>query len=128
MDNSLDVVSAIVFLLGATLDGRAAEIVGLYIVVILCGTTGAALQFSRRPPIQGRVKAVLFILFTVMASIVITVPCAEFTAKHTDLPARALFGPMALILGRYGEDLWRLGAYWVRAKVRRMTGGLQHDA
>lgn len=120
----LDIVAVTILMLGAVLDGRIASAIGPYLIIIMCATIGAALQLSRRDPFRanGRTKAVLFLTFHMLTAVVVTVPLADWGARHTDMPARALCGPLALGLGRYGETCWRAALMWGAAQFQRWRG------
>lgn len=113
----LDIVTLVVLILGAFLDGRMAAALGPHLVIVLCAMAGAALRLSLRRPFDRKGRGLVFLFANTLTAVVIAAPAAEFLASHTEIPVRMLFGPLALVLGRYGEECWQLAIAWAKYKA-----------
>lgn len=88
----LDVVAVAIALAAVLFGHEIAEVVGPYAVIFVAAVLGAAWSASRRPA-AGRSSTAAYLMFFIVAAVLITVPCAEIAAIY--LPSR--IGPRVLL-------------------------------
>ena len=101
----LDIVAVAVALAGVLFGNDMAEIIGPYAVIFVAAVLGAAWSATRRPAV-GRGSTVAYLIFFIVAAVLVTVPCAEIAASYlpSRLGMRILLPGVAFTIAGIGPD------------------------
>lgn len=109
----LDIVTVLITLFSAILAPELANVLGPYVVIVLCALGGAAWS-STYGEASTRRSTALHIALMVGLALIATVPLAEMAARIGGFQSRWAFGPMAALIAARPDwviaevrDLWR---------------------
>ena len=114
--NNLDPVHIATLIFGAFFAPAAAQILGPYVVIMLCCTIGTSWALGRRPT-TSRASALRFFLLMNGTALMVTSAAARGIATHLHVEdPHWLLAPVALTIGWIGHD-WPTLIKWVIKQV-----------
>lgn len=115
--NNLDLVAALLVVLGLMFSPQLAAVLAPYLVVVLGALIGTGWGLKRRTAPTSWRDTVFFVTLMLGTCLVVTVPAAIWLQRYTgEGTFQWILGPLAILIGAIGEDWpdvgkWALGLF-----------------
>jgi hypothetical protein len=117
--HSLDLVAALLVVLGLLFSPQLAAVLAPYLVVVFGALIGTGWGLKRRTAPTTLRNTVLFVTLMLGTCLIVTMPVAIWLQRYTGEGTYQWFlGPVAILIGAIGED-WPDVGKWAAGFVRR---------